>query len=157
MRVLGVVLACYALLVATHEGEFWPFSIYPMFSQAGHPWERTLVRELPPGEEAARPVWETASLGALPGEAFPLVPEGLFQNDLANYVSKTDVWNAQRIRGLRGFFREPMEAEPDSRLLVMRVRGRLAGDSVTVAAMPFALLSADTTRFNPRLDVPVRP
>ena len=25
------------LLVSTHLGEFWPFSIYPMFSRGGHP------------------------------------------------------------------------------------------------------------------------
>lgn len=160
MRVLGIVLVCYTLLVATHKGEFWPFSIYPMFSQAGRPWTRALVRAVPPSTsnaEAAQAMWETASLEDLPGEAFPLLPHGTFQNDLSNYVSKTEVWDARRIRGLRGFFNKPMEEKPAHRLLVMRVRGRLAGDSVAVVATPLALLSADTTRFNPHLDVPVRP
>lgn len=31
-------LVVYGLLVAIHLGEFWPFSIYPMFSQTGNPW-----------------------------------------------------------------------------------------------------------------------
>lgn len=47
LHIVGGVLVVYALLVATHLGEFWPFSIYPMFSQAGTPWTRAVVRELP--------------------------------------------------------------------------------------------------------------
>jgi hypothetical protein len=43
MKVIGIILLIYAVLVASHEGEFWPFSIYPMFSQAGNPWTRAMV------------------------------------------------------------------------------------------------------------------
>ena len=34
-------------LLATNLGEFWPFSIYPMFSKAGGEWTRAVVLEIP--------------------------------------------------------------------------------------------------------------
>ena len=52
LRITLGTLIVYALLVATHLGEFWPFSIYPMFSQAGNPWSRAVVREMPPGTDS---------------------------------------------------------------------------------------------------------
>lgn len=159
LRVVGAVLAIYALLVATHLGEFWPFSIYPMFSQAGQPWTRTLVRELP-DEDADAMRWQPASLEALPGEAFPLTKYGIFQNDVANYVSKTQVWDRTRIQGLRRMFGD--EDVRSRRLLLLRVRGELDrgeadGDAVRVMATPFALLTPDTLRFSPTLSLSVQP
>src|SRR5262245_41465505 len=49
LALAGVSLA-HALLAATHGGEFWPFSIYPMFSQAGRSWARALVVEAQPND-----------------------------------------------------------------------------------------------------------
>ena len=153
-RVIAGVLVIYGLLVGFHEGEFWPFSIYPMFSQAGHPWTRALVRDLPetpPPED----LWQVTDFEGMPGEPLALVPRGLWQNDLANFVSKTKVWDRARIDGLR-----TMLGTGDLRqrtLLVMKMQGRLDGDDVTITATPFMLLTPDSVAFNPNLPLDVRP
>lgn len=143
---LGTLLV-YVLLVATHAGEFWPFSIYPMFSQAGHPWSRAVVRDVSDVDPVA---WDTLSApDALPGTPFPLAKHGIDPIDLANFVSKTTAWNAARISGLRTMFYDQV-SERD--LLVMRVNGRLVGsDSVAVAFIPYVLVRADTASANPLL------
>jgi len=150
IRIVGGVLVIYALLVATHLGEFWPFSIYPMFSQAGNPWSRSLVREMPSDVTDAQKVsWTTASLDSLAGDPYPLVPQGINQNDVANYVSKTESWTADRIQGLRSIFAKNRSLP--SPLLVYRVRGHLAGDSVAVSATPVLLFTNDGSHLNPSL------
>lgn len=143
---LGTLLV-YALLVATHEGEFWPFSIYPMFSQAGHPWSRAIVRDVS-GTEAVP--WDTvAARSDLPGVPFPLAEHGIDPIDLSNFVSKTQTWNADRVNGLRTMFYDHAD-ERD--LLVMRVNGRLVGsDSVAVEFVPYVLIRADTSALHPAL------
>lgn len=153
IRLIGGVLVVYALLVATHLGEFWPFSIYPMFSSAGNPWTRSLVRELPPDATDAQALpWTATTLDALPGTPYPLVPRGINQNDVANYVSKTETWTPERIQGLRSIFakRRTLPAP----LLVYSVRGELVGDSVAVQATPLLLFTPDTTHLNPSLAAP---
>lgn len=147
MQILGGIFLAYALLVATHLGEFWPFSIYPMFSQAGNPWTRTVVREVPSGADPDTLSWNAVSLEALPGTEYPLAPQGINQNDVANYVSKTEEWTEDRIQGLRSLFAK--DRPLPSPLLVMRVRGELSGDSVAVAATPVMLFTPDTTYLNP--------
>lgn len=149
LRVIGAVLVVYALLVATHRGEFWPFSIYPMFSQAGNPWTRSVVRTMPDGET---PSWEATSLQNLPGAPFPLQERGINQNDVANYVSKTEEWTPQRVQGLRNVFAPTHDFSPP--LLVMQVRGELVDDSVAVTATPLILYSADSTRLHPSIAGP---
>src|SRR5690625_1138715 len=52
LKILGVLFLVHAILVSTHEGEFWPFSIYPMFSQAGNPWARAMVLDVTDLEES---------------------------------------------------------------------------------------------------------
>ena len=47
-------------LLPSHEGEFWPFSIYPMFSQAGNPWTRAMVLDVTTTPDAE--LWEKQSL-----------------------------------------------------------------------------------------------
>lgn len=143
--VLFGTLVVYALLVATHLGEFWPFSIYPMFSQAGGQWSRAVVRVVEP-PDALR--WQTVSAAGLPGRPYPLEQRGVDAIDLANFVSKTEVWDAERVAGLRQMF----YTRSGRRLLVMRVNGRLNdADSVVVEFVPYALLRPDTTLLNPRL------
>ena len=61
------VIFVYALTVAVNLGEFWPFSIYPMFSQAGNPWSRSVVREVPPGDTLS---WDTTALADIPGQPY---------------------------------------------------------------------------------------
>jgi len=147
LRVIGGVLVVYALLVATHLGEFWPFSIYPMFSQAGNPWTRAIVRELPSQSDPDTLSWEAVSLQNLPGNPYPVDPEGINQNDVANYVSKTDRWTEERIQGLRSLFTKGRALA--SPLLVFRVRGKLEADTVSVTATPVLLFEPGTTRLHP--------
>jgi hypothetical protein len=149
IRIVGATLLVYALLVATHLGEFWPFSIYPMFSQAGNPWTRAVVREVP--DTPAENAWTETRLGSLPGEAFPVIPRGISQNDVSNYVSKTSAWTPQRLRGLRSLFEANYDFEQS--LMVYKVRGRLEGDSVSISATPVMLMQRDTTRFNPSAEL----
>jgi hypothetical protein len=149
IRIVGAVLVAYALLVATHRGEFWPFSIYPMFSQAGNPWTRSLVREVPRGTDPDTVDWGTVPLEEVPGSAYPLAPRGINQNDVANYVSKTEQWTDKRIRGLRSLFAKNRELS--NPLLVLKMRGKLRGGEVTVTATPMLLFTPDRSFLRPSL------
>lgn len=151
IRIIGGVFVVYALLVATHLGEFWPFSIYPMFSQAGNPWTRAVVREMPEDMERLES-WEAVPFSDVPGADYPLAPRGINTNDVANYVSKTETWTPQRRRGLRSLFTKSVRLEQP--LLVMRVRGALSGDSVSVRATPVMLVTPDTLDLHPDLTPP---
>ncbi len=136
----------YGVLVASHEGEFWPFSIYPMFSQAGNEWSRAVVRSV--DESGTTTDWASIHQHELPGEPLALTDYGL-RHDLANFIARTETWDDDRVAGLERMFREPLR---DHRLLVYRVRGGLVdGDSVAVWFEPYAFLSADTTVLNPDL------
>ena len=59
-----------------HElGEFWPFSIYPMFSQGGRPWVRSLVREV---TDASDPqLWRPRIVDELPGAPYVMDTRGI--------------------------------------------------------------------------------
>lgn len=142
----GTILV-YGLLVATHQGEFWPFSIYPMFSQAGNPWTRSLVRDVTNDS----PSWSVKTKAELPGSTFAMNEVGINQNDLANFISKTENWSEQQVKGLRKYFEEKLEQQS---LMIYKVQGKLSevkSDSVVVTYTPFIYLRSDTTIFNPRL------
>lgn len=146
-RILFATLLVYALLVATHHGEFWPFSVYPMFSSAGQPWTRALVREIPPGTAVD---WHDKQKAELPGRVFAMNRVGINQNDLANFISKNEEWSADQIAGLRKYFDDKLEQH---NLMIYKVRGALTGrdeDSVRVTYIPFILLRSDTTIFKPQ-------
>lgn len=145
-RVLLSTVALYAVLVAANEGEFWPFSIYPMFSQGGAPWSRAVVRDVT--HDSVR--WEPTTLDDLPGDPYALAERGIDHIDLANFVSKTGVWDDDRITGLRKIFGA---AELERRdLLVLRARGHLTEtDSVVISFVPYVLMTADGSRRNERL------
>ena len=150
LRIILGTLLVYALLVATHLGEFWPFSIYPMFSQAGNPWTRAVVREMPPDTEAVP--WDTLAFADLPGAPHPLVPQGINQNDVANYVSKTKTWTPRRQQGLRNLFAKSRQL--DQPLLVLKVGSALVGDSVAIQAMPVMFITPDSLALHPDLQPP---
>lgn len=146
LLLLGGTFLVYALLVATHLGEFWPFSIYPMFSQGGHPWSRAVVLDV--SDEAAID-WAERDVDALPGTPYPLLPNGIDPIDLANFVSKTTTWDADRLAGLQRMFYDQLD---DRRLLVVRVDGHIdERDSVVVRFRPTALLAQDTAYVAPAL------
>lgn len=145
-RLLIGTLIVYGVLVASHKGEFWPFSIYPMFSQAGNDWSRAAVHRVNP---ETVPNWQAVSRGALPGTAFPLRNHNIDNIDLSNFVSKTEEWTPNRIRGLRTIFQRHLDNDA---FLIVRVNGRLTDDNgVDVSYVPYVLLAPDTTLLNPRL------
>jgi hypothetical protein len=146
-RLLFGTLLVYALLVASHAGEFWPFSIYPMFSQAGDPWSRTVVRDVTADSSALR--WTSYDRQALPGTPFPLArTRGIRSNDLSAFLAGTDTWTPDRIEGLRRFFYPRLSGHD---LLIMQANGRMRprDDSVAVEYVPVVYLSRDTTLFPP--------
>jgi len=148
IRITIATLVVYALLVVTNLGEFWPFSIYPMFSRGGHPWSRALVRDVTSETEAIP--WSPVSMSDLPGRPFALVPNDIDQIDLANFVSKTERWDDRRVEALRMLFSARLNGR---RLLVMRADGRIdEDDSVRVQFIPYALLSPSGVEMNPSLN-----
>jgi hypothetical protein len=149
VRIVVGTLVAFILLVATHRGEFWPFSIYPMFSQAGRPWSRTVVRSLPAGTTAADIDWSPARLQDLPGEAFAAEAEDIEAIDLANYVIKTKDWNAERLWGLHHMFADKLEGRT---LLVVRVDGIVDDEEIMVRFMPYVLLTPAGAILTPELD-----
>lgn len=95
IRILLGVLVVYGVLVATHDGEFWPFSIFPMFSSAGQPWTRALVRDVP-YDASDTLLWAPRTLETLPGRAVTLDEVGVSQNDLSVFLERTHFWTPER-------------------------------------------------------------
>jgi hypothetical protein len=147
-RVLVGVLALYVGLVATHRGEFWPFSIYPMFSLAGRPWTRAVTRAVPVDH---RPDWEPVEQLQLPGDPFALTPRGIGNNDVANFVAKTQRWDPERIAGLRRLFADELQ---DRALMFYAARGELddrVDGGVRIRFVPVILLRPDGYELRPDL------
>lgn len=149
IKIVGIILLLYAALVATHEGEFWPFSIYPMFSQAGNPWTRAMVMDVTdlPDDE----IWESHSFYNRIADPIPLREHGIDQIDFSNFMSKTQNWTPERRAALHYMFGQD-NLGPE-RWMASKVRGRIVQeDSVVVEIEPFLLVTADTVRMNPTLD-----
>lgn len=148
MKILGITLLIYAILVAPHEGEFWPFSIYPMFSQAGNPWTRAMVLDVTDQTEEER--WEPRLLQERTADAVSVGSYGVDQIDFSNFVVKTETWTEARRNALIIMFgSENIEGK---QWMVSKVRGELIGqDSVAIEIRPFIMITADTTYLNPNL------
>lgn len=149
MKIIGITLLIYGILVGIHEGEFWPFSIYPMFSQAGNPWTRAIVldvTDLPEDE-----IWQPQSLQSRSTNPVPVGRYGVDQIDFSNFISKTDEWTERRRNALRAMFGP--ENIGRGRWMVSKANGELVGpDSVVVILQPFLLVTADSVFMNPHLD-----
>ena len=152
MRALWVLTLTGGLLVGLHKGEFWPFSIYPMFSQAGRPWERVIVRDL--SQATASDVWQVSTLETLPGRPFAVEQHDIPQNDLTKYVKLTRAFTDDRLAGLHRLFEPSLKAaRGPSVLVVYRVRGdvdRASGTSVTTAT-PLVKMTRTGAETNPEL------
>lgn len=149
MKLIGIVLIVFAALVATHEGEFWPFSIYPMFSQAGNPWTRAMVLDVTdiPDDE----IWQQRPLSEKRGDPLPVRSVGVDQIDYSNFISKTDNWTQSRREALLEMFGR--ENIGNSRWMAVKVRGEPVGDdSVAVTVKPWLLMTRDGVEENPLLD-----
>lgn len=140
-RILLVLLLIYAGSVATHEGEFWPFSIYPMFSQAGNPWTRSFVRDVTNEARTIEPKLQHAE-SELYGVPFVLNSIDVHQNDLSNFISKNQEWSPGRKAAVRNYFKNELD---NKALLIYKVRGELSGGKVAATYEPFMYLDADTT------------
>lgn len=153
-RVIGVLLIAGGVLMGFHKGEFWPYSIYPMFSKAGQPWTRAAVFDITDVEGGAGGgalEWSAdvgglkraAGVNGLKGyyggvaeqriplsrirdRAVPVSRFGVDQIDFSNFVSKTREWTPERMQALHVMFMGG--PEQDRRWLVAKVRGRLNGD-----------------------------
>jgi hypothetical protein len=148
LKILGYMLLVNVLLVSTHLGEFWPFSIYPMFSQAGNPWTRAMITEISDEDSLT---WETTSREALNGTPVSVKSLGVDQIDYSNFVSKTQNWTTSRLEALRYMIGE--EHIQDRNFVIFKVNGRLSeSDSVVIEYTPQFLFAADTTILNPYLN-----
>lgn len=147
-KVLLSVLLVNILLVSTHLGEFWPFSIFPMFSKAGNPWSRGLVQQVDSVRDPG--IWQTKSLDEVENHVVSLDSIGVDAIDYANFVSKTSEWTPQRIQALRDLLQ--IDSYPNAKWMATRVKGYLTeDDSVIVEAIPLFLVTVDSTYSNPNL------
>lgn len=147
-NILVTVLLINIILVSTHKGEFYPFSIFPMFSQAGKQWSRGLVEQV--SDTSRANLWHTKPLEEIEDRVVAFEKYGIHEIDFANYISKTKHWDKDRIEGLK----QPLKFEehPDEMWMATRVTGYLTeNDSVVVKAIPMFLFTKDTTFKNPNL------
>lgn len=140
LGLLSTLSLCYVVLIATHGGEFWPFSVYPMFASAGKPWQRALVRVVRPDEGTSPGGY---ALNALPGSALPLREHGVPQNDLSSLVQRAERWSDDELSTLGAMFGELPCRAP---LLVLRVRGSLEAGELRERALPVARVTCDDGR-----------
>lgn len=154
LKVIGILFMVHTLLVATHKGEFWPFSIYPMFSQAGNPWARAMVLDVSELDEAE--MWEK--------QAYPLASDepvvslrtlGVDQIGYSNFVARTTDWTISRQRALYSMF--GAESLKNKKWMVVLVRGSLTvNDAVESTVEPLILLTEEEIWLK-NSEQPVRP
>lgn len=131
-KALLLTALAYVIIVASHRGEFWPFSTFSMFSGAGRPWTRALVRQV--DEPIARtPVVAPYSLQALPGRPFT-VPAAM-QNDLSSLVQRADRWTPEERRAIE---RALSRSGCAGSLMLFRVVGSLMDGAVMPEATALA-------------------
>ncbi|MEX1063288.1 MAG: hypothetical protein WEC12_06770 [Balneolaceae bacterium] len=148
VKIILATLLVYSLLVATHEGEFWPFSIYPMFSKAGNPWTRALVVDVTDVSDSS--MWKVSDRDNLAGAPVPVRNYGVDQIDFSNFISKTETWDRNRKQALITMFGK--EDLLGRRLMIMKVDGRFSdADNVEIKVTPFLMLTADSVLTNPFL------
>jgi hypothetical protein len=135
-RALGLVIVAWAALVATHKGEFWPFSVYPMFASAGRPWQRALVRVVDEAPDLAR----TYPLAEVPGVPLALGTHGVPQDDLSAMVQRAERWGDDDTSTLARMFGALPCRTP---LLVLRVRGALEAGTPRMLATPVARIGCE--------------
>jgi hypothetical protein len=149
ITLLVCILVVYAALVATHQGEFWPFSIYPMFSGGGKPWTHALVRKMSVDPEDIS--WNNIINDNLPGKAFALDSIRINQSDLSAYLENNKPWHGSKIKGLRAYFKPKLD---QNSFVLFEVHGQIANsgqNSVAVTYIPLILIREDTTIFNPQI------
>ena len=151
LKILGWLFLLSMVLVASHKGEFWPFSIYPMFSQAGNSWSRALLIEIEPDDTTN--IWDEKPLGSIDQRnVVPVKRLGVDQIDYSNFISKTEHWTPGRINALKTLF--PEQRLQGRTVMATKATGKLVrDDSVSVILLPMFLINADTIRVNPVISI----
>lgn len=140
---LGASLLAHGVTVASHRGEFWPFSIFPMFSIAGRPWTRAIVLDVTArGPASGFGPWGEPQL---PGPPHPTRRLGISTNDLAKMVQLTATWTPTRLTTLRRLLQPGLEA---GRTLLLT---RADGDAQGILFTGLVRMTATTQSVNPRL------
>lgn len=152
IKLIGWLFLLSTVLVASHKGEFWPFSIYPMFSQAGNTWSRALLIEISPDDSTG--LWTEKSIGSIDQNRILSVKElGVDQIDYSNFISKTETWTPSRIAALQKLF--PESVLKGKKVMATKATGTLADDdSVSVVLTPLFLIHSDTILVNPGIPIP---
>ena len=120
-----------------------------MFSQAGNPWKRAIVQDVTHAEIDS--LWKTTDKNGLPGKTVALNKLNVNTNDIANYLSKTDIWTPKKQSGVRKLLQKKLN---QSNLLVYQARGSLnENDEPKVEFIPYFYLATDTTLLNKKLRV----
>jgi len=148
-RILIAVFLIYAALVASNRGEFWPFSIYPMFSSADRPWVRAIVRnvEVMPSDSVH---WTPVDVPDLPGDPFVLDDHNVLANDVAAFLNSPDPWNPMRLEDLRTL----LGASPSNgrAFVLYRVEEeRDVDEPLRVRCTPLLYLFPETEELNPNV------
>lgn len=150
LQILLYLFISWAVLVATHLGEFWPYSIYPMFSQAGKQWTRALIVESEKDPDSLE-FWDTTGRDGLTGRVVSTKSIGVDTIDYSNFVVKTKNWTPERVHALRYMLGEHHFAE--STFVIYKVSGYLDEEGkVQVQYLPFLAFTNDTTYQNPNLE-----
>lgn len=137
------LIVAYAALLATQHGEFFPCSMFPMFSKAGRPWERAIVRELTSGTDPECVV-ETERL---PGSAVALASVGIDQNDASKALLGISAMPDERA-AQQTLARLFAPAHTTQSLAVYRARGALDTErAVRVTYHLFATIDQRGARF----------
>jgi hypothetical protein len=143
---LAGILVAYIALTATHKGEFWPFSIYPVFSQGAHPWDYAVVRGV--NLNSKGPVWTKKTVKQLRGDLIGLNHLGLTQTKLSVFLDQKWPPNETKIQLLRKYFKNKLS---DKNILIYKVHGQRTGKKSSFAmtnCTPLILLKQDTTLLN---------
>lgn len=148
-RLLGMILlTLYLFLIGTHEGEFWPFSKFPMFSKTGRTWRRALVREI--DGPVSSVVWDEVSEDQLPGRSFALGPYRINQDDLSAFLQSVHEgrFTDEQVTALKTIFRRTRRSK---RLVLYVVRGTLGKHKhgVKISFRPLAVLDRDGLHARP--------
>ncbi|WP_420317653.1 hypothetical protein [Ekhidna sp.] len=147
-KLLGAIFIVYVSLVATHDGEFWPFSIYPMFSQAGNPWARAVLRDVTDVSDSI--LWDTYNYPDLPGKPIDVETIGINQIDFSNFILKTQNWDRIRCQALIQMMNaDQLEVK---KLMACIIKGQLKDNSVEANGLPFIMLHRNEYYFNPTID-----
>lgn len=146
--ILATVMFFYASLVAIHKGEFWPFSIYPMFSKAPQIVSKTLVRKVNTEYKQSWDVYTEEQ--DLPGTRYILEEAGIDQNDLSTFVQKTEIWENMNVKNITQLL---LRNQKNIHLILYEVSIELDNSKeLKFKFFPVMSLYSDSTILNPNLE-----